>query len=288
MTSANVVGYREKATEKSAYVLYGGMFITAGGGAQQFALKDIAVKVTATYEPKWIKSGGDYKWQGGLKAPNFKLTKLTGTGAALEENTVYWQYWKEGTQEEPIVIQGWYKKDGTAYVALTETELAQTYPAGQGFYILGKGCSIVPAGEVSKIDVSYPTEKSSYVVVGNGTPVDLTLGDLDVTVTATYEPKWIKSGGDYKWQGGLKAPNFKMTKLTGTGAALEENTVYWQYWKEGTQEEPIVIKGWYKTDGTAYVALTQEELDAFEVPAGQCYYVLGKGCTLNFPAPELD
>ena len=121
------------------------------------------------------------------------------------------------------------------------------------------------------------------MTVSAANPV-FTLKDIAVKVTSTYEPRWMTS----KWMGGLKAPTFKMTKLTNTGASLEENTVYWQYWKEGTLEEPIIVQGWYKKDGSAYVALTKEELDAFKVPAGQCFYVLGKGCTVNVPAPELD
>ena len=88
-----------------------------------------------------------------------------------------------------------------------------------------------------------------------------------------------------RWQKGVKGSNFSFNILNANGGI--DKTYYWQYYKEGTFENPTVIQGWFKADGSAYVALSKEELDAIKIDAGQGYWVKGMGCTLNVPAPEL-
>ena len=109
------------------------------------------------------------------------------------------------------------------------------------------------------------------------------LKDVEVQCYGNYEPTWNVN----RWRGQCKAPNgFQLMTLDDTGHT--EATYYWQYWKEGTQEAPTVTQGWFKDDGKGgYVKIEQDELDKIEVKAGQAYYVMGNGNTLNFHGPEL-
>ena len=255
----------------------GGTFITVGKD-KEFCLKDMEVQCYGNYEPTWNVN----RWRGQCKAPNgFAMMTLDDEG--YEDETFYWQYWKEGDHDNPTVTRGWFKSNGEGgYVALSAEELAKAFPAGQGFYIMGNGNALRPAGQVAG-DAEVDSISKGFCVIANATPCDMTLGKVSVTCHGNYEPTWNVN----RWRGQCKAPNgFVMMTLDDEG--YEDQTYYWQYWKEGDHDSPTVTQGWFKSDGAGgYVKMEKDELDAVEVKAGQAFYVMGNGNTLNFPGPEL-
>ena len=273
VTSANCVGYQGLVTDSSNHSLIAPTFIKVGAD-QQFTLRELTVKLTEDYEPYW-----EDEWCGGCFAPNdFRMDIFANDGSI--EKSFYWQCYNEGDEEDYETIQGWFKQVGQDFVPLIDTELDETLDSGVGFWILGNGNSLVPAGEVSKDDVEFETDASNHSVVGNATPCELTLGQLSVKLTEDYEPYW-----EDEWCGGCFAPNdFRMDVFANDGSI--DRSFYWQYYNEGTEDEYETIQGWFKQVGEDFVPLTAKELEDEKVPAGHSYWVFGNGNTLVVPGPE--
>ena len=249
----------------------GGTFASVANADNQFTFRDIKVQPKAGTTFRW--SG---RWVGGITPPAFEVKILQANGSA--EKTYYWKYARVGTQSVYEDIACWVKYEGGAFVDLTDAELDEKFDAGQAFWIKGAGHSLQPAGRVDKRPVDFPMNAANYTAVGNGTPVELTLGDLSVVPKAGTTFRW--SG---RWVGGITPPALEVKFLLPNGTA--DKTYYWKYARVGTQAAYEDVACWVKYEGSAFVDVTQEELDEVKIPAGKGLWVKGAGHTLHIPSP---
>ena len=116
------------------------------GMPMELTLGDLSV--TGYTESKWDSTA--WSWLGGCTRGAFqlKLLKNDGSTDALYSWVDCKSGWSETTPE--VFAPGWYTNVGTEYTKLTEEETkAIKIPAGQGFWIIGSGYSlVVPAPEL--------------------------------------------------------------------------------------------------------------------------------------------
>ena len=104
-----------------------------------------------------------------------------------------------------------------------------------------------------------------------GSTSGCTLADL--TVTGYDAPTWNNEISDF--DGGCIGGQFILSFLTSSGTY--ENRYYWI-------DDGVIGPGWYKNAGGNAIS---DGATSVSVPAGKGFWVLGKGLTLNIPAPNL-
>ena len=104
-----------------------------------------------------------------------------------------------------------------------------------------------------------------------GSTSGCTLADL--TVTGYDAPTWNNEISDF--DGGCIGGQFILSFLTSSGTY--ENRYYWI-------DDGVIGPGWYGSRGGDAIS---DGAASVSVPAGKGFWVLGKGMTLNIPAPEL-
>ena len=96
--------------------------------------------------------------------------------------------------------------------------------------------------------------------------------------------EWKTKKGGY-WAGGISAGSFSVLFLNSDGTVA--NTYYWTLDRTASQTEYVERGRWQKYEGSAYVDLTSEEMDAISIPAGQALWIAGGGNKLVIPGVEL-
>ena len=143
--------------------------------------------------------------------------------------------------------------------------------AGKAAWVLGKGLSLQTAGKVMDEDVAKTMNSSGNTASGNCMPINLTLGQIWVS---GYEaPEWNED--DEEYESGCIGGQFILSFLT-SGGTYEAR----YYWIDDGELAP----GWYKN---ALGEPIEGGATSVSVPTGKGFWVLGKGLTLNIPAPEL-
>ena len=239
--------------------------------AKQFSLKDIKA---GGYDPS---TEGKSVWTGGCKAGAFELLVLKNDGNP--DASYYWVDATTGSVKKPTVwAPGWYQYIGDEYVKMADEAVAAIkFDLGQSFWISGGGMTLVSAGAVMPQRMEFKTNEDLYTAVGNGMPVDYTLGDLYVN---GYDPS---VEGKAAWTGGCKAGMFELLILKNDGNP--DQAYYWVDATTGTLKKPTVWEpGWYKDVEGSYIKMTSTEVAAVKVPAGQGFWV--KGGTMNLVSPS--
>ena len=288
ISSANIVGYFNKDTYEDGHTMVTPTFSQVSAD-QEFTLADLSV--TGYDKSEFTKWG----WEGGCTEGDFVLEFLTCEG--FTEAAYYWIDYKYGENLEPDITMepGWYKIVGwdpdeemDIYEMLTPEELAAAkFTQGQSFWTKGMTYQLVSAGAVTKDDIAFDTFEDGHSAIGNGMPVDWTLGHLSVDGYSKSEfTKW-------GWEGGCTEGDFVIEFLTCEG--FTDAAYYWIDYKYGESLEPDITMepGWYKIVGwdpdeemDIYEMLDEKELAAVKVPAGQGLWVKGMTYQLIVPAPE--
>jgi len=203
---------------------------------------------------------------GGVTPGAFVLNFLSETGIA--ESRYYWI-------DAPLskgISAGWYADmNGTAI----EGDLKNiTIEAGQALWIYGTGKKLVTAGAVGTSDITFTTRKVGQSAIGNGTPVNLTLGQLYVTGYASehYDEEEEDNVG------GATPGSFVLNFLSETGIASDR-----YYWIDAPLSSGISA-GWY-ADATGKAI--EGGASSVSIPSGQGLWIYGTGKSLYIPAPEL-
>ena len=204
--------------------------------------------------PTWDEEEGE--WVDGC-AGDFVVQFLTSSG------TVESKYAWYDNGEKAV---GWYNTNGSEIEGGASSVVI---PAGQAMWIVGRGYKLTSAGAVCEDDIAFPTRSKGASAIGNATPVDLSLGKL--TVTGYDAPTWDEEEGEYV--DGC-AGDFVVQFLTTSG------TVDAKYAWYDNGEKAI---GWYNTNGSAI----EGGANSVAIPAGKGMWIVGRGMTLNIPAPTL-
>jgi hypothetical protein len=157
VVSKNIVGYTTTSTPGALqYQMYTPMFVTVGGEADSILLGSLVPNAA-------FEANGDY------------ISFLSAAGSWIRDAAY-------------ATGLGWYDPSDEE-ISYDDVEI----PAGTGFMIstADAGGELLCAGEVAvgDLEVAMPGALN-YVMVGNPTPVEITLGD--VVPNATFE-----SNGDY-------------------------------------------------------------------------------------------
>ena len=265
------MGFLGAKTDDNLYKMVSACF-TKVDDAKQFSLADIKAGGYNKSEP------GKSVWTGGCKAGAFELLVLKNDGNP--DAAYYWVDATTGSVKSPKVWEpGWYKDVEGDYIKMEDAEVAAIkFNLGQAFWISGGGMTLVSAGAVSPQRMEFKTNEDLYTSVGNGMPVDYTLGDLYVNGYAASEP------GKSVWTGGCKAGAFELMILKNDGNP--DAAYYWVDATTGSVKSPKVWEpGWYKDVEGDYIKMTKEEVAAVKVPAGQGFWVSGGTMNLVVPSP---
>ena len=235
------------------------------GESNKVSLADL--KVTG-YDPPEKSTKGS--WSKGCPGGKFVLEKLTVNGT--HDVSYYWIDF--GVNKGDRIGPGWFA-DGNA-TPIEGGASSVKFDASDSFWTVGSGYSLVPAGAVNPFDIACKTPSGGKVAVGNPTPVDLTLADLTVT---GYDPPEKSTKGS--WSKGCPGGKFVLEKLTVNGT--HDVSYYWIDF--GVNKGDRIGPGWF-ADGNA--TPIEGGASSVTIPAGQAYWTVGSGYTLNIPAPELD
>lgn len=228
-----------------------GTFAAVSATDGSYTLGDLSVSGYAA--PIYDEDEGETQEGTGVILGQFNLQFLSASGTT--ESTYY--FIDDGEH-----AKGWY--DGSWNNANNVA-----VPAGQAMWIQGKGLQLVSAGAVNTEDIVKITRSSGATALGNGTPVDLTLGKCLVEGYAA--PIYDEDEGETQEGTGVILGQFNLQFLSASGTT--EATYYFIDDGEHT-------KGWY--DGSWNSA------NAVEFAAGQGVWVQGKGLSFRTPAPELN
>ena len=225
--------------------------VTAANGA--CTLADFTV---SGYDaPVWDEDEEDYV--GGCAAGKFSVQFLTASGT-VDAN----YYWIDNGEIGP----GWFNTDkspiegGAASVSIA---------AGQAMWIQGRGLQLVSAGAVNEEDIVFTTRSSGATAIGNGTPVNLTLGQI--LVEGYADPIYDEDEGETQEGTGVIGGQFSLQFLSSSGST--EATYYFV-------DDGEHAKGWYTPAWAS--------ANSVEFAAGQGVWIQGRGLGFRVPAPELN
>ena len=279
VTSANVVGFLNKDSNKSGHTMIAGTFANVSTAAK-YTLADLSV---TGYGEQWFDPDGEC-WEGGCQKNKFQLKVLNNDGSSAA--VYHWLDFKDGETEDEYDVYGpgWFTKEGSKYTALTKEECAAIeFNQGQGFWTLASGYQLVSAGQVTDKDLNVKCNASGHTPIANAMPMELTLGDLSVT---GYGEQWFDPDGEC-WEGGCQKNKFQLKILNNDGSSAA--VYHWLDFKDGETEDEYDVygPGWYTKEGSKYTAVTKEQCAEIKFPAGQGFWTLGSGYQLVVPAPEL-
>lgn len=244
ITSANIVGYTTIETRASGSTMLTPTFVGVTSDVQ-CTLADLSV--TGYSAPSYDEE--EEEWVGGCNGA-FVINFLTSTGT----NEATYKWYDNG------VKTGWYDGKGAAISGGAASVIIE---AGKAMWIQGKGYSLVSAGAVKATALVYATRSSGSTSCGNGLPVDTTLSKL--TVNGYTAPSYDEE--EEEWVGGCNGA-FVLNILSSSGT----NEATYKWYDNG------VKTGWYDGKGAAIDA------DSVIIPAGQGFWIQGKGLNLVIPA----
>ena len=225
-----------------------GSFAAISATDGSYTLSDLSV--TGYDAPVYDEDEGELV-SGGVTHGAFSLQFLSSSGTT--ESSYFWV-------DDGELEKGWYDRNKVPASSVA-------IPGGQAMWIVGRGLSLVSAGAVNEEDIAFPTRLSGATAVGNGTPVDLTLGKL--IVSGYDEPEYDEDEGELI-SGGVTHGAFSLQYLTSSGAT--ESSYFWV-------DDGELTKGWYDR--------TKKAANDVALDAGQGVWIVGRGLTLQIPAPEL-
>ena len=285
VTSANVVGYHGVESLTVDYRLIAPSFLGVGDENGQFSLKDLR---GAGYTPSWFDDLDNMCWIDGCAEGQLRINTLNQNG--IFERTFDWVDYKEGDDEANPDVHGpyWAEVIGDDHVPLTDVETAAIkFDLGDALWVSGDGnCfQLQSAGQVTKKEVVVPSLEVDYCMAGNATAHDLTLAQIYGT---GYKPSWFDDIDNMCWIDGCAEGQVRLNTLDPNGIFLR--TFDWIDYKEGDDEANPDVYGpyWAEVIGDDHVPLSQQEMEAIEVKAGDAFRLSGDGScyAVGFPAVE--
>ena len=252
VTSANIVGYANKATEKVGKSLVSGSFATISSATGSFKLSDLSV---TGYD-----EGEAYGEFGVVVLDNYGAT---AKDPVTKANKAYYWCDNEDVWEEDGI--GWYDFSGSVKWDAENIE----FSAGQAFWIQGAAQNLVSSGSVWMKDVAVATERVGKTAIANPFPSAITLKDMAVS---GYD-----EGEAYGEFGVIILDNYG---ATAKDPVTKANMAYYWCDNEDVWEEDGI--GWYDFSGS-----TKWD-DATSFPMGQGFWVQGAGQTLEFTNPNFS
>jgi len=250
IVSSSVVGYLGNDTRSSGATMMAGTFAAVSATDGSYTLGDLTV---SGYDaPIYDEDEGETQEGTGVILGQFNLQFLSSSGTTEAS----YNYIDDGEH-----TKGWYD-------ASWNSANNVVIPAGQAMWIVGRGLTLVSAGAVETSDIVRPTRSSGATAIGNGTPVDLTLGRL---LVEGYEaPIYDEDEGETQEGTGVILGQFNVQFLSASGTTEAS----YNFIDDGEH-----TKGWYDASWNSG--------NAVSVPAGQGLWIVGRGLSLRVPAPEL-
>ena len=252
-----IVGYQGQEANASGNTMMAPTFLSVNS-ATGCTLADLTV---TGYDKPELVDPDEGEYEGGCIGGQFILSFLTSSGSY--ENRYYWI-------DDGEIGPGWFKNAVGGAIPGGASSVA--IEAGKAAWVLGKGLTLQTAGQVCESDVAKVMNSSGNTASGNCMPIDLTLAKLTVS---GYDAPELVDPDEGEYEGGCIGGQFILSYLTGTGSYEAR-----YYWIDDGETGP----GWFKN---AVGGAITGGASSVSVPAGKGFWVLGKGLTLNFPAPEL-
>ena len=217
--SENIVGFQD-FTGTGSFNLTAATFVPVGTDGSAMTLGDIVGNAA-------FKAGSDY-----INLYTSQGMFITDATYSNPADAAYWQ-----------IDPGWYSRDDYNDEALNNlNNTALPYGAGLAFCPVSSGAGLKYVGEVKQADNTLPAP-GSFNLVGNTSPVDITLGDI--TGNASF-----KAGSDY-----INLYTSQGMFITDATYSNPTDAAYWQ-----------IDPGWYSRDDYNDEALNN--LNNTSLPAG--------------------
>ena len=244
------VGYQNNNTRSSGATMMAGTFAAVSASDGSYTLGDLSV---SGYEaPIYDEDEGETQEGTGVIAGQFNIQFLSSSGTTESS----YNFVDDGEH-----AKGWYD---WSWNSANDVAI----PAGQAMWIQGGGLKLVSAGAVNTSDIVKLTRSSGATALGNGTPVDLTLGRL--LVEGYTDPIYDEDEGETQEGTGVIGGQFNVQFLSASGTTEAS----YNFVDDGEH-----AKGWYDWSWNS--------ANSVELPAGQGLWIQGGGLSLRVPAPEL-
>ena len=257
VTSANVVGYQNKEVTPNTMNISCSTFQMVGNK---------------------VATLGDIKANDIFAFAEDTLQLLTGTGGTLAQYTYCNASW--AAEFESLGLkEGWYDYDdinnwdweSTAPACKNSVEL----PFGTMFILQSgyEGAALIYAGQVLDADKEFEIVPGTMNMLGNATPVDLTLGDIPANDIFAFAEDTLQT-------------------LTGTGGTLGQYTYCNASW--AAEFESLGLKiGWYdyeEINNWDWESTAPESKNSLPIPAGYGFIIQSgyDGASITIPSPLAD
>ncbi len=252
VTSANIVGYQNAGFKNAQYNICAASMLPVGMQKANMKLKDLVPN------ENFIQSSIMFLTPGGATPRvDFKSKKVP-------QKYVWWT-----EDDEPEDGAGWYLYDDDD-AEINQGELP--IPFGTGFLVYRNGAeteaNLVYAGEVQQEPITLNFPNTQYNILGNCSPVDLSLADI------TPNEKFVQSSIMFLTPGGATPRvDFKSKKVP-------QKYVWWT-----EDDEPEDGAGWYLYDDDD----AEINQGALPIKAGEGFLVYRNGAEseaeLQIPSP---
>ena len=270
MESANVVGYQERAVEKSGWNLICNTFLPVNGDKAGMTLGD-------------IKRNGWDCWSGDtiqfLDAGG-GTASFTWTNPETQEEETLDALFTYATINEGAPADGWYQYD-KAYndmVYISGNDMALEYGEGAVYQTTSPETALLFAGSVADEAQTILSDKSGWNVIGNPTPVDLTFVDI----TPDGWDFWSGDTIQFLDAGGGTA------SFTWTNPETQEEETLDALFTYATINEGAPADGWYQYDKAyndmVYVPITETDFNSLSAGAAFVSQTSSDTTGIQFPA----
>ena len=237
-------------TRSSGATMMAGAFAAVSATDGSYKLGDLSVSGYAA--PIYDEDEGETQEGTGVIGGQFNLQFLSASGTTEAS----YDFVDDGEH-----TKGWYD---ASWNSANDVAI----PAGQAMWIQGRGLKLVSVGAVNELDIVRQTRSSGATALGNGTPVDLSLGKL--LVEGYADPIYDEDEGETQEGTGVIGGQFNVQFLSSSGTTEPS----YDFVDDGEH-----TKGWYDADWNS--------VNDVAVPAGQGLWIQGRGLSLRVPAPDL-
>ena len=259
VTSANVVGYQNKEVTPNTMNISCSTFLPVGTDGSKAVLGDIKANDTFAFAED-------------------NLQLLTGTGGTLAQYTYCNEEWAAEFESTGLKV-GWYDYEeisnwdweSTAPESKNNVEL----PFGSMFILQSgyEGAALIYAGQVLDADKEFEIVPGTMNMLGNATPVDLTLGDIKANDTFAFAEDNLQT-------------------LTGTGGTLAQYTYCNEAWAAEFESTGLKV-GWYDYEEISnwdWESTAPESKNSLPIPSGYGFIIQSgyEGAGIIIPSPLAD
>ena len=259
VTSANIVGYTSDNTASPVgYKFIAPAFLDCGKTDTSTLNNGIVpIAITGTVP------------DGSSSAKRIYMQVLDGDGATVGNKLAWKDYTTTGGSK---IGPGWYKHTSTSDRSETKIQPGQavmiTFPEGCD------NCTIQFNGQVSTED-AYPRLQKGYNFIGNTTPVELSIQDIQLLADEGYEVP----------NGSTSSTRVYLQVLDEDGATVGDKLAWKDYDKSGSEH---IGPGWWK-----HTSSTATGKSTITIKPGQGFLISGDfdvmpNLKVKIPAPKID